>query len=143
VKVQQRAAQFEMKSTGDVQRAEVRLEIREPTAEMIFSYEEGTEVYPVPDSFTVGAQSTGLRILRARADDNALHLVLEGLGGRTYTMHARTPYQLGQADGVTVRADGDSDPQLTVAFDGPSETYVRRDLTIPIQRVSLKQRQRK
>jgi hypothetical protein len=143
VQVQQRTTQFEMKSVGDVNRAEVRLEVHEPTVEVIFSYEEGTEVYLVPESLTVGAQSTGLRILRARTDDKSLHLVLEGLGGRTYTMNARTPYQLGQADGVTVKAEGGSDPQLTVAFDGPSDSYVRRDLTIPIQRVSLKRRQRK
>jgi hypothetical protein len=143
VKAQQRTTQFETKSTGDVQRAEVRLEVHEPTVEIIFSYEEGTEVYLVPESLTVGAQSTGLRILRARADDKALHLLLEGLGGRTYTMHARTPYQLGQADGVTVKADGGSNPQLTVAFDGPPESYVRREFTIPIQRASLKRRQRK
>jgi glycogen debranching enzyme len=143
VMVQQRATQFEMKSTGDVQRAEVRLEVHEPTVEIIFSYEEGTEVYLVPESLMAGAQSTGLRILRARADDIALHILLEGLGGRTYTMRARTPYQLGQADGVTVKADGSSDPQMIVAFDGPSDSYVRRDLTIPIQRGSLKRRQRK
>jgi Bacterial alpha-L-rhamnosidase 6 hairpin glycosidase domain len=143
VKVQERSTQFEMKSTGDVQRAEVRLEVHGPTVEMVFTYEEGTEIYFVPESLTVGAQNTGLRILRARADDHALHLLLEGLGGRTYTVRARTPYQLGQAEGVTMRRDGGSDPQLTVAFSGPSDTYVRRELTIPIQHVSLKRRQRK
>jgi glycogen debranching enzyme len=143
VKVQQRETQFEIKNTGDVQRAEVSLEVHEPTIEMIFTYEEGTEVYLVPESLKVGAQSTGLRILRARADDKALHLMLEGLGGRTYAMRARTPFQLGQADGLTVRADSSSDPQLTVAFDGPADFYVRREITIPIQRVSLKRRQRK
>ena len=140
VKVQERSTQFEMKSTGDVQRAEVRLEVHGPTVEMVFTYEEGTEIYFVPESLTVGAQNTGLRILRARADDHALHLLLEGLGGRTYTVRARTPYQFGQAEGVTVRRDGGSDPQLTVAFGGPPDTYVRSEITIPIQHVSLERR---
>ena len=140
VTVQGRAMQLEMKITGDVQRAEVGIEVHDPTAEIIFIYDEGTDIYLVPESLKPGAQSTGLRILRARADDKALHLLLEGVGGRTYTMRARTPYQIGHADGVIVQRDGSSDPQLTVAFEGPSDSYVRRELTIPIQRVADKQR---
>jgi hypothetical protein len=143
VNVQQHAAQFQLKSTGDVQRAEVRLDVHEPTVELIFNFEEGTDVYFVPEDLVAGAQSTGLRILRARADDKALNLVLEGLGGRSYMMRVRTPYQLGQASGVTVQAEGGADPKLTVPFVGPPDTYVRRELTIPIEQGSLKRRQTK
>jgi hypothetical protein len=143
VKVQQRATQFEIKDTGDVQRAELRLDVHEPTIETIFTYEEGTEVYLVPEDLSAGAQNTGLRIIRAHTDDKALHLVLEGRSGHTYTMRVRTPYQIGQADGVTVHGDDGSDPKLTVAFEGPPDSYVRRDLSIPIQRVLTKRRQRK
>jgi hypothetical protein len=140
VKVQGHTTQFEMKSAGDVQHAEVSIEADEPTVEVVFTYDEGTEIYLLPESLTPGAQSTGLRILRARADREALHLLLEGLGGRTYAVRVRTPYQLGQADGVTVQADNSSDPQLTVAFDGSSDAYVRRELTIPLQRKKAKPR---
>jgi hypothetical protein len=143
VTVQGRATQFERKITGDVQRAEVGVAVHEPAVEITFTYDEGTEIYLLPDALEPGAQSTGLRILRERADDKTLHLLLEGVGGHTYTMHARTPNQLGSADGVTVQRNGSSDPQLTVAFEGPSDSYVRRELTIPIQRVADKQRQKK
>jgi glycogen debranching enzyme len=140
VTVQGRATPFEMKSAGDEQRAEVSTEAHEPTVEIVFTYTEGTDIYLVPESLKPGAQSEGLRILRVRAETDAFRLLLEGLGGRTYTLRARTPYQLGQTDGVTVQADGRSDPQLTVAFEGPSDVYVRRALSIPIQRTVVKRR---
>jgi glycogen debranching enzyme len=143
VKVQGRATQFEMKSTGDVQRAEVSIEAHEPTVEVIFTYDEGTEIYLAPESLKPGAQSEGLRILRARADREALHLLLEGLGGRTYTVRVCTPYQLGQTDGVVIQEDTGSGPQLAVAFKGSSDSYVRRELTIPILRTATKRGQTK
>jgi glycogen debranching enzyme len=143
VTVQGRETEFVIERAGDVQRALVGIEAYGPTVEMVFTYTEGTDVYLVPESLTPGAQSAGLRILRSRADDKALHLLLEGLGGRSYALRARTPYQLGQTGGVKVQADGGSDPQLTVAFDGPSDSYIRRELTIPIERVSVKRRKGK
>jgi hypothetical protein len=137
VTVQGRETKFELESEGDVQRAVVGIEAYGPTVEMVFAYTEGTDVYIVPESLAPGAQSTGLRILRSRAEPEALHLLLEGLGGRSYVVLARTPHKLGQTGGVTVQADGSSDQRLTVAFDGPPDVYVRRELTIPIQRANF------
>jgi glycogen debranching enzyme len=142
VKAQGRATQFEIRSEGDVQRAEVRIEAREPTLEIVFIYDEGTDIYLVPENLAPGAQSTGLRILRARAETDALHLLLEGRGGRTYALRVRTPHRLGQTDGLMVQANGDSDPQLTVAFEGLSDTYVRRELTIPLQRLPTQRKKK-
>jgi hypothetical protein len=133
VTVQGRATNFEMKNGGDVQRAEVSIEAREPSVEIVFTYTEGTDVYLVPQSLAPGAQSEGLRVLRSRADRDALRLLLEGLGGRTYAVRVRTPHQLGQADGASVQADGDSDPLLAVAFEGSSGSYVRREVTVPLR----------
>jgi glycogen debranching enzyme len=144
VTVQGRAAQFEMKSSGDVQRAEVNIEAVSPTVEVVFTYTEGTDIYFAPESLTPGAQSAGLRILRARAAADGLHLLLEGLGGRSYTLRVRTPYRLGQTAGVVaMQADGNTDQQLTVAFEGAANLYIRRELTIPINRTADKQRRRK
>jgi hypothetical protein len=138
VKVQGHITQFEMKTMGDVQRAAVSIESHDPTVEIVFAYTEGTDIYLVPESLKPGAQSEGLRILRVRADEDALHLLLEGLGGRTYAFRAHTPYKLGQTDGVTVQADNCSDPHLTVAFEGLPDIYVRRELIIPIQHTKVK-----
>jgi hypothetical protein len=143
VTVQGRATQYEMKSVGDVQRAEVSIEAREPSVEIVFTYTEGTDVYLVPQSLAPGAQSEGLRVIRSRADRDALRLLLEGLGGRTYAVRVRTPHQLGQADGVSVQADGDSDPLLTVAFEGSSGSYVRREVTVPLRRGADRRSKRK
>ena len=81
-----------------------------------------------------GAPSKGLRILRSRADQDALHLVLEGIGGRSYALSVRTPHQLGEVSGATVETGANSATRLLVAFDGPTDTYVRRELTIPLRR---------
>jgi hypothetical protein len=143
VTVQGRATQFEIKPEGDVQRAEVSLEARERSVEAVFTYAEGTDVYLVPESLVPGAESKGLRILRARADHDALRLLLEGLGGHSYYVRVRTPYQLGEADAVTMRTDARSDTQLIVAFEGPPDHYVRRELIVPIQRSAVKRRNRK
>jgi hypothetical protein len=143
VTVQGRATQFEMRRIGDVQRAEIRIETDAPTIETVFTFDEGTDIYFTPESLMPGAQNSGLRIVRARADSEALHLVLEGLGGHTYAMRVRSPFQLGEADGLKVQADGNSDPQLTVAFEGPSDTYVRRELSVPIRRGAPGQPKRK
>jgi hypothetical protein len=132
-----------MKSGGDVQRAEVTIEAREPSVEIVFTYTEGTDVYLVPQSLAPGAQSEGLRVLRSRADRDALCLLLEGLGGRTYAVRVRTPHQIGQVDGVSVQADKDSDPLLAVSFEGPSGSYVRREVIVPLRRAATERSKKK
>jgi glycogen debranching enzyme len=129
-----RAAKFEIRRTGDVQQAVVKFVPSSLSTDIVYNYEEGTDVYLEPEDLTPGAQSEGLRILRSRADANALRLTLEGRGGRSYMLHIRTPYQLGEIDGATIKTDARSDPQLTVAFDGPTEAYARRELIIPLRR---------
>jgi hypothetical protein len=109
----------------------------------VFTYTEGTDVYLVPQSLAPGAQSGGLRVLRSRADRDALRLLLEGLGGRSYAVRVRTPYQIGPADGVSVQADDNADPLLNVAFEGPSDSYVRRELVIPLRRAAAGRSKRK
>ena len=143
VTVQGRATPFELKSNGDVQRAEVNLEATGPSVEAVFTYTEGTDVYLVPENLKPGAQSEGLRILRVRATTDALRLLLEGLGGRTYEFRARTPYRLGQASGVTIEAESGSDPKLAVSFEGTPNAYARRELVIPLDRTPAGRRRRR
>jgi hypothetical protein len=134
VLVQGRAAKFELKRTGDVQQAVVRIDASSSSTEIVYTYDEGTDVYLEPETLTPGAQSYGLRILRSRAEEDGLRLTLEGLGGRSYSLHVRTPHKLVEAEGATITTDACADPQLVVAFDGPINTYVRRELVIPLQR---------
>ena len=93
VTVQGRAIQFEIKRAGDVQRAEASSGTSEPTIEMVFTYTEGTDIYMVPESLTAGAQSTGLRICVRAPTVKLCASRSKGLGGATYAVRARTPYQ--------------------------------------------------
>jgi hypothetical protein len=131
VTVQGRKAGFEISRTGDVQRASVSLDVGSESVEIVFRYDEGTDVYIEPEMLAPGARSQGLRILRSSADVAGLRLVLEGLGGRSYILPARSPHQLGEAAGVRVRTNSSSSQELIVQFEGPPDTYVRRELTIP------------
>lgn len=143
VTVQGRATKFEMIRAGDVQRAEVSVDVTQPVTELAFTYNEGTDVYVEPEAPLPGARSQGLRIIHSLADENGLRLVLEGLGGRSYSLGVRTPYQLSEVSGATVKTDGPANQQLRIAFAGPPDTYVRRELTVPLERAKPSQRKRK
>src|SRR6266540_571237 len=136
VKLQGRSIEFVMKSIGDIQRAEVTFNANREPIEVIYSYDEGTEVFADQETPAPGAQNKGLRILRSRADRDALHLVLEGIGGQSYGLSVRTPHQLGEVSGATVETGPIPTTRLLVAFDGPPDSYVRRELTIPLRRKS-------
>ncbi len=82
------------------------------TVEVVFIYDEGTDVYVEPEALKPGARSEGLRIIHSRADTNALRLTLEGVGGRSYPLRVRTPRRLGGASGVVLKAFPGQDPQL-------------------------------
>ncbi len=131
VTVRGRKAGFEISRTGDAQRASVSFDVGSESVEIVFRYDEGTDVYIEPEMLAPGARSQGLRILRSSADAAGLRLALEGLGGRSYILLARSPRQLGETAGVRVRTNSSSNQELLVQFEGPPETYVRRELTIP------------
>ncbi|HWP44577.1 MAG TPA: GH116 family glycosyl hydrolase [Blastocatellia bacterium] len=132
VLVNGREARFRVTRAGDVQGAEVTVEVAAGTTQVDYFYDEGTEVYIEHRALVAGASSEGLRILRSRADQNALRLTLEGLGGRTYRIGVRSARRLGEASGVKKVETGGRDAQLLISFEGPEGSYVRRELTIPL-----------
>jgi glycogen debranching enzyme len=125
------AAKYEVRHIGDVQRVEVTIDALAPATDVVFSFEEGTDVYVEPSAVQAGASNAGLRLLRVRPEAGALHLTLEGLGGRAYAVTVRTPRRLGAADGVTVLERTATSQRLEIRFDGSADGYVRRELTIP------------
>jgi glycogen debranching enzyme len=133
VTVNGQAARFQLLRAGDVQRAEVTLEGGPPTAEIVFALEEGTDVYSRAEAPVPGARSEGLRVLRARAEAGGLHLRLEGRGGREYPLRVRTPRMIASAPGAAATRAGPSDWEVRVSFEGTPETYVRRDLVLPLR----------
>jgi glycogen debranching enzyme len=120
---------------GDSQMVSVTLEGRELASRAVvaFAVEEGTDVYRRIEPAPAGAASSGLRILRSRAERGALDLRLEGLGGREYVIHVRTSRRIADLPaGVRRLAATGRDTALAVAFDGSPADYVRRDVRIPL-----------
>jgi hypothetical protein len=132
VTVNGRTTKFEMKREGDVQRAIVIIDGEAARNEIVYAYDEGTEVFVEPEAPRPGASNQGLRVLRSSADAKGLHLVLEGLGGRSYQLGARSRLRLGEAGGVRIIESGNRDTKLMVSFEGASDAYVRREMTIPL-----------
>jgi hypothetical protein len=116
---------------GDVQFVEVAVEQPGAATTAVFKYAGGSDVYinrPVPPP---GARNEGLRILRSRADRQALHILVEGRGTRAYEMFLRTPRQVASVAGAELRpAAASGDPALRVSFDGPRDDYTRRDIVV-------------
>jgi hypothetical protein len=135
VTLQGRPATFNLTRAGDVERPEISFVAELPDTEIIFDYDEGTEVYLKPQTLLRGETSRGLRILRSRAEAGTLRLLLEGRGGNTYTLGVRTPHKLGSAAGVVIKdgGSGRGDAQLIVQFDSQAGKYVRREINIPLQ----------
>jgi len=119
---------------GDVQRVTVTVDAAAPTIEIVFSADEGTEVYAAPQPIEPGADNRGLRVLRARADARALHLTVEGRGGRAYPISVRTPRRLGTAEDVTALEPGAGFQRLEIRFAGAAADYVRREVVVPFVR---------
>lgn len=120
---------FEITRRGDVQRVEVKVDGVQPSVEVLFKYDEGTDVSIDVETLKPGSESTGLRIVSARTVDNALRLILEGRGGASYILNLRTPHIVSVVEGVLL----DGRQRLLVTFDGPADTYQRRELNLPLK----------
>ena len=124
------AGRLQVTRVGDVQQAEVTLDATGPRTEVAFVYDEGTDVFLDHEPAAPGAESRGLRVLRARAEGQALRLLLDGRGGETYTLSVRTPRGLGAVAGIGARRRG-RDWELQIPFAG--EGYVRREVVVPLR----------
>jgi glycogen debranching enzyme len=132
VSVNGHLAKFDVIRAGDVQRMQVVVEDPQPKVEVRFEYIGGTDVYNAPEPLTAGALSEGLRVIRSQADQNFLHLTLEGIGGREYSLLVWTTRRLGETSGVRLNNTAGSGRQLLFKFESPPGVYVRRELAIPL-----------
>lgn len=131
-----RNATLALNESGDVRFAVVVVTEAATSVQVVFTYDEGTNVYVEPELPRPGATSQGLRVLRSEANSHHLRLTLEGLGGRAYTLNALSPHSLAETGGVKINPAGGAGPQrLTITFDGPPGAYVRREFVIPFRDV--------
>ena len=134
VTVNGRVTDFTTKQLGDRQFIELAVNNALASNEVVFMYDEGTDVYLEPLALSPGASNQGLRILSSEADEDVLHLTLEGLADRTYSLKVLGPGSIVQAKDQPPKATETREPQpLSVSFEGPAGTYVRRVVTIPLR----------
>ncbi len=122
---------FEMKPGGDIQLAEVKLNLTNSPAEILFDYTEGSDVYLVPPSLVAGAESVGLRIVKSQARKDGLFLVLEGRSGRDYDLRVKSPQNFKEVKGVKITADSENERLLQISFTGEGDNYVKREILLP------------
>jgi glycogen debranching enzyme len=132
VKVDGRAIPFHVEHVGEQQFAIASVEVRRETVVTI-TYDEGSDVYLAREPPAPGARSDSLRVLRSEATPDALRLLLEGLGGRPYTLRLKTPYAPGAGEGFTVTPAGPNEYTLMVTFEPSAEGYTRREFVIPLR----------
>jgi glycogen debranching enzyme len=133
VTVNGRSANFAVKLIGDRQFIELVVTNQLLSNEVVFTYDEGTDVSTEPETLRPGAVNQGLRILRSRAERDALHLKLEGLSGRSYTLKVFGPRLLVDSKCLPAKSTEKRQPQqLAINFEGADGMYIRRDLTIPL-----------
>ncbi|MEO0856534.1 MAG: amylo-alpha-1,6-glucosidase [Bacteroidota bacterium] len=116
---------------GDVQRVVASIPLGDRT-EITVATDSGTGAYVRHEPADSGARSMGLRILRDRAEDGALNLLLEGVGGETYAFGIRSPRTVIGADGVAVRETEARHYEATISFEGTGPDYVRRAVSLPL-----------
>jgi glycogen debranching enzyme len=146
------ALSFQIKREGDVQRVEFTVHADHVgkvfdmglasmalpagrSAKFVINYDEGTDVYIERETPAAGASNSGLRVLRSRAEDKRLRLLLEGLAGHEYTLRIRSTKRLGLLSGGefgTTTAQQGADPGINVKFEGEPGQYVRREVVVPL-----------
>ena len=133
VSVNGRSTSFVSKELGDRQFVEITVNNALVSNEVVLTYDEGTDVYIEVEALRPGARNQGLRILRSEAEEDALRLTLEGLGGRSYSLSVRGARLFDESKCLPAKATEKREPQqVTVAFEGAAGAYVRRELTIPL-----------
>jgi hypothetical protein len=125
-------ARFDARPEGDVQRIEIGVpKTTAATRRIVLIYQEGTDVFTRIELPDAGGVSEGLRVLRARVENGALRLVVEGRAGKSYGAGVRTPRRVSAVSGVTV-TPAPRGADLVVSFEGPRGAYVRRSIVLPL-----------
>jgi glycogen debranching enzyme len=133
VTINGRAQAFQVVKIGDVQQAQISVESPAPQMTIVITYAEGSDVYTELSPPAPGADNAGLRILRSTASRDQLRLVLEGRGGRTYSLFVRTPRRINEVPGVKLKSGRGGDVQADVSFDGAADRYVRREVVLRLE----------
>jgi len=78
----------------------------------------------------IGDKTTGLKIIRTLYNENELRILVEGLGGREYTLNLSTSRAVVSAREAEVEDAEKHDKKIRISFKGQEETYSRKEIII-------------
>ncbi len=122
---------FEMKRNGDIQLAELKLDLANSATDVVFDYTGGTEVYWNPPMLQAGQENQGLRIIKSQARKDGLYLVLEGRGDQKNILNVKSPRGVKAVEDVLILATNSGEQRLQIIFGGNSGEYQRREILLP------------
>lgn len=122
-----------MKKSGDIQHAELQIELTALTTEIVYLLDGGTDVYWYAPNLQAGQENLGLRIIKSQAKADGLYLMLEGLSGHSYQLQVRSGRILKEAEGAKILTAANGEQQLSVSFSGNSGDYVKSEFLLPFE----------
>lgn len=122
---------FQIKQVGDIQQAEIEFDSAS-AIEIIYLFDEGTDVYWNTPDLVVGQENMGLRIIRSQAKADGLNLVLEGRAGHSYQLNIRSPKFLKDIE-IIANTLPTMEQRLKIQFEGEKDTYVKREIFLPFK----------
>ena len=124
---------FQMKNFGDVQQAELMLNLTNAPVEIAFDYAEGTEVYLETPLLEAGQENKGLRVIRSQARKDGLYLLVEGRGDQRNILNVKSKRGVQAGADVLILAASSGEQRLQIVFGGDSGSYVRREILLPLK----------
>ena len=122
--------QFQMKNFGDVQQAELTVNLTNAPVEIAFDYVEGTEVYQEIPMLAAGQENTGMRIIKSQARKDGLYLLLEGRGDQRNILNVKSPRGVKAGADVMIVGANAGEQSLQIVFSGSGKDYVKREILL-------------
>jgi hypothetical protein len=78
----------------------------------------------------IGDKTSGMKIIRTKYSEDELRILVEGLGGREYTLNLSTSRSVASAQEAEVEKTEKRDIKIKISFKGQEEIYSRKEIII-------------
>jgi len=93
-------------------------------------YRKRTDVVIPKQKVEIGDKTKGLKVIKAKMEDNKLHVILEGLYGKTYPLELITKRKISSLEGAKIIEQNEVKKFLSVSFPKQGEGYIRKIIKI-------------
>ena len=129
VKVNGKEKDFKVEEVSGEVRCLFNLEIKGKTLVEITT-EKSILLYLPPYFPQIGDRTSALKIVRTQYKDNQLKILVEGLGGKEYTLSLITPRSLVSIKEASVEDGEKLEKKIKINFKGRGEAYSRKEIRI-------------